>query len=79
MNVLINGIKASEHFREMLTMNPELTGRELSQLFVAQFPEINGAAVQLIRRWVGVHGGISDSDLNTGLLHFLDEAGYLKK
>ncbi|KQV49836.1 hypothetical protein ASD07_29695 [Duganella sp. Root336D2] len=79
MNELLNGISASVLFREILKSDHTLTGRDLSRMVAEQFPEIDGGAIQLIRRWDGVgrSEGISDADLDIGLTHFLREAGYL--
>ncbi|WP_429355124.1 hypothetical protein [Paraburkholderia sp. 32] len=79
MDELIKGVVASDLFGEILSSNPTFTSRDLCRLLVDRFPEIDGAAIQLIRRWKGVGrvDGISDADLNIGIAHFLKEAGYL--
>jgi hypothetical protein len=78
MNELLTGKRASEVFYFILKENPQLTGQDLGRLVVAQFPNIDGAAIQLIRRWVGVgpRGGVSDSALDAGMAEFLQAAGY---
>lgn len=78
MNKLAEGMAASQVFREMLSADGSLTGHDLGRRLVEQFPEIDGGAVQLVRRWQGVGrvDGICDADLNIGIAHFLKEAGY---
>lgn len=81
MNELLDGMSASRLFREILKSDQNLTGRDLSRMVAKRFPEIDGGAIQLIRRWKGVGRaeGISDADLDSGLTHFLREAGYLNR
>ena len=78
MNKLADGEAASKIFREMMKADELLTGRDLGRMLVEQFPEIDGGAIQLIRRWEGVGriDGISDADLDIGIAHFLKEGGY---
>lgn len=79
MDDLIKGVPASDLFGRILSSNLAFTGRDLCRLLIERFPAIDGAAVQLVRRWKGVGraDGISDADLNIGIAHFLEEAGYL--
>lgn len=80
MNKLVGSAVASQVFHEMLSADGLLTGRDLGRMLVEEFPEIDGGAVQLIRRWKGVGriDGICDADLDIGIDHFLKEAGYKK-
>jgi hypothetical protein len=80
MDKLIGSAVASQVFREILSVDQSLTGRDLGRMLVEQFPEIDGGAMQLVRRWKGVGrtDGICDSDLDIGIAHFLKEAGFKK-
>lgn len=80
LDTLLNGASLAIVFRKMLSRSPSLTGHDLSRIFVEQFPEVDGGAVQLIRRWNGVgrQSGISDADLDLGVVHFLHVARYIK-
>ncbi|MHA6883129.1 hypothetical protein [Ralstonia pseudosolanacearum] len=77
---LAAGRLASEVFRELMQADASLTGREISRLVVAEFPEVNGAVVQIIRRWKGFghRDEVSDADLNLAIVQFLREAGYMR-
>jgi hypothetical protein len=79
-----SGTKPTEIFREIFSQNLELSNYELAQMFESEFQRISSEAIQSIWYWKSGRagqkgGGFNDDDLNTGLILWLQEAGYLQK
>jgi hypothetical protein len=77
-NIICNGLKPTEAFKQLIESNPEITNSELALLFENEFPEVSSEAVQVIWHWQrpGKKPGIDDNRLNENLVHLLKEAGY---
>ncbi len=75
---LVSGRPASEIFGEMMGSDESLTARDVSRLLAEEFPKLDSAAIQFIRRWRGFghRDNIEDSVLDLAVRQFLVEAGY---
>ena len=75
---LTNGRAASDIFRELMQSNKSLTPQEVTRMVAGEFPKIDGAAIQFMRRWQGFghRDNIQDDVLDLGVKQFLMDAGY---
>ena len=76
---LTNGRSASEIFSEIMRSDESLTARDITRLVADEFPKLDGAAIQFMRRWRGFghRDNIQDEVLDMAVLKFLADAGYM--
>ena len=72
------GRTASSIFAEIMNSENSLSPSEVTKLVAAEFPKIDSAAIQFMRRWRGFghRDSIQDNVLDMAVRQFLVEAGY---
>lgn len=75
---LTKGRSASEIFREIMRGDDSLTARDVTRQVAEEFPKLDGAAIQFMRRWQGFghRDNIQDEVMDSAVWQFLAEAGY---
>ncbi|QDH69920.1 hypothetical protein [Marilutibacter alkalisoli] len=65
-------------FRALIAQNPALSNIDLADMLSDEFPMLTGEAMQLTWHWKapGKSQGLSDSDLDAGLMNQFAAAGY---
>lgn len=76
---ILNGELPSAVFKKLIENNPELTTHDISVLFRNEFGKLDSQAGDIIWHWrrPGRSQGISDSELDSVLIKFFQEASYL--
>lgn len=69
---------ASDVFKDLLLLNPEFSKNDLAAMFMDQFPEVTGEAVQAIWYWRSPKDskGLCDAEFDSYINKYLKDAGY---